>query len=332
MKRKAISLISGGLDSAVATRLVLDQGIPVVGLTFTSPFASKKERTEGLQAIRTAQELGIPLIRKEKGTEFLDVIRNPKHGYGKNMNPCIDCRIFMLRKTREIMAQEDASFVITGEVLGQRPMSQRRPTIELIEKESGLSSLILRPLSAHHFVPSTPEVEGIVDRDLLLNVAGRGRTAQFRLAKKYNLSAFGDSGGGCLLTDAAYSMRLRDLLAYEEDLTSVDIDLLNTGRHYRINGNTKLVIGRNKGENERLHSLWAPPYTLLHPVGFSGPTGLVKGKLDAHVLAVAANIIAHFGKNSASVITLKVNDGSPSLHKVERGDKDFTRYKVEEFK
>jgi len=183
MNKMAFSLISGGLDSAVATKLILDQGIDVVGLTFTSPFSSKKERFEGLQAIRTAKELGIRLILKEKGLDYIDVIRHPNHGYGKHMNPCIDCRIFMLRNTKEIMTSEDASFVITGEVLGQRPMSQRRPTIDLIERESGLASLILRPLSAKHFAPSKPELEGIVDRGLLLDIAGRGRTAQFNLVE-----------------------------------------------------------------------------------------------------------------------------------------------------
>jgi len=241
MRKKAISLISGGLDSAVATRLILDQGVELVGLNFQSPFSSKRERSEGLQAIKTAKELGIRLILKEKGPEYIDVIRNPKHGYGKNMNPCIDCRIFMLRKTKEVMAEEGASFVITGEVLGQRPMSQRRPTIDLIEKESGWESLIIRPLSAKHFAPSKPEAEGIIDRELLLDIAGRGRTAHFSLVKKYKLTAFGDPGGGCLLCDAIYSMRLRDLLAYDKDFTMLDIDLLNTDRHFRINQDTKLI-------------------------------------------------------------------------------------------
>jgi len=328
MNKKAISLISGGLDSAVATKLILNQGLEVVGLTFTSPFSSRKERSEGLQAVRTAKELGIRLILKEKGTEYLDVIRHPKHGYGKHMNPCIDCRIFMLRKTKEIMTEEDASFVITGEVLGQRPMSQRRPTIDLIEKESGLTSLILRPLSAKHFAPSKPELEGIVDRQLLLDIAGRGRTAQFNLVEKYKLSAFGDPGGGCLLCDSIYSMRLRDLFFYDTDFTMLDINLLHTGRHFRINKDTKLILGKNKEENERLHSLWAPPYILVSPVGFSGPLGIIKGKPERDIIAIVANIISFYGKNTASMITIEMNNGSLSRHEVRRTDQGFEQYKI----
>jgi tRNA-uridine 2-sulfurtransferase len=332
MKRKAISLISGGLDSAIATKLILDQGVEVVGLTFTSSFSSKRERSEGLQAIRTARELGIRLILKEKGPEYIDVIRNPKHGYGKNMNPCIDCRIFMLRKTTDIMAEEGASFVITGEVLGQRPMSQRRPTIELIEKESGLESLILRPLSAKHFAPSMPEVEGIIDRELLLDVAGRGRTAQFGLAEQYQLKAFGDPGGGCLLTDSMYSVRLRDLFSHDKEFTALDIDLLNTGRHFRINPNTKLILGRNKGENDRLHSLWGLPYVLVYPIGFPGPLGIIKGTLKKEVITIAANIISHYGKNKAQVITIETNNGSISRHEENHIDQDIEQYKILEAK
>jgi len=328
MKIKAISLISGGLDSALATKLVLDQGIDVVGLHFTSPFVSKRERLEGLQAIKSARELGIRVILKEKGSEYIDVIRNPKHGYGKNMNPCIDCRIFMLRKTMEVMAEENASFVITGEVLGQRPMSQRRPTIELIEKESGLESLIVRPLSAKHFPPSKPEIEGIIRRDLLLGLAGRGRTAQFELVEKFQMKAFGDPGGGCLLTDAMYSSRLRDLFAFDKNFSSLDIHLLNTGRHFRINSDTKLILGRNKGENERLHAMWTIPYTLVCPIGFTGPLGILKGNLKREAVQIVANILSHYGKNTEPSITFEANNGSVVRYVESRIEQDMERYKI----
>lgn len=328
MKIKAISLISGGLDSALATKLILDQGIDVVGLHFTSPFVSKRERLEGLQAIKSARELGIRVILKEKGSEYIDVIRNPKHGYGKNMNPCIDCRIFMLRKTMEVMAEENASFVVTGEVLGQRPMSQRRPTIELIEKESGLASLIVRPLSAKHFPPSKPEIDGVIRRDLLLGLAGRGRTAQFELVEKFQMKAFGDPGGGCLLTDGMYSNRLRDLFAFDNNFSILDINLLNTGRHFRIDSDTKLILGRNKGENERLHAMWTIPYALVYPIGFTGPMGILKGNLEREAAQIVANILSHYGKNTEPSITFEANSGSVVRYVEPRIDQDMERYKI----
>lgn len=321
-------MISGGLDSALATKLILDQGIEVVGLHFTSPFSSRRERAEGLQALRTAEELGIRLILQEKGPDYIDMLRHPKHGYGKNMNPCIDCRIFMLKKTGDILAVENASFVVTGEVLGQRPMSQRRFTIDLIEKESGLQSLIVRPLSAKHFSPSRPEMEGILDRQKLLDISGRSRMVQYDLMARYKLKAFGSPGGGCLLTDGCYSNRLRDLLAHDRAFTMGDITLLSTGRHFRLRADTKLIIGRNKGENERLRSLWTQPYVLLFPIGFQGPIGILKGRLDPETIHIAGNIIADYGKNQGSTVTIESYNGSVARHEVEITDEDREIYKV----
>jgi len=308
MNKKAISLLSGGLDSTLATKLIIEQGIDVIALHFTSPFASKKEKERGLQAERTAKELGIRLILREKGLDYIEVVRAPEHGYGKNMNPCIDCRIFMLRQTKILMEEEQAGFVITGEVLGQRPMSQRRDTIHLIENASGLKGLIVRPLSAARFAPSIPEQEGVVDRAKLLGIAGRSRSVQYKLVAQYGIKEFGCPGGGCLLTEPVFSRRLKDLFESNQKITMQDIQLLSIGRHFRLHADTRLIIGRNKAENEKLESLCPLPGLLLHPVDFTGPTGILKGLANDEIMHSAANIIGYYGKNQGHSVVVEVDN------------------------
>lgn len=328
MKRKAISLLSGGLDSALATKLMLEQGIDMVGLHFTSHFCSRKDKEQGLQAIKTAQELGIKLVIKDKGAEYIDLVKSPEHGYGKNMNPCIDCRIFMLKKTRDIMAEEGASFVVTGEVLGQRPMSQRRDTIQLIEKASGLEGLIVRPLSGKLFLPTIPETEGIIDRAQFLDIAGRSRAVQYSLTATYHLKEFGCPGGGCLLTDPIFSKKLRDLFFHDKVFTAKDIALLSIGRHFRLRKDTKLILGRNQGENETLKSLWSSPYILFSPIGFKGPSGILKGTIDEETIRYVVNIIGYYGKHTSSTISIESNNGSLKQYTVEREEIDIERFKI----
>ncbi|MCX5817908.1 MAG: 7-cyano-7-deazaguanine synthase [Proteobacteria bacterium] len=328
MNKKAISLLSGGLDSTLATKLIIDQGIEVVALHFTSPFSSKREKEGGLQAERTAQELGIRLILMYKGPEYLDVVKAPEHGYGKNMNPCIDCRIFMLKKTKEVMASEGASFVITGEVLGQRPMSQRRDTINIIEKKSGLTGLIVRPLSAMHFSPSIPETENTIDRSKLLDIVGRSREMQYRLVERFNLKEYGCPGGGCLLTDPIFSHKLRDLFLHDKVFTMQDIELLSVGRHFRLGAETKLIIGRDKNENEKLESQRQSPYVLCYPVGFKGPFGLLKGILNDETIGIAANIIGHYGKNESPTIAIELHNGQIEKRIANKTDMNVTDLKI----
>jgi tRNA U34 2-thiouridine synthase MnmA/TrmU len=320
MNKKAISLLSGGLDSVLSTRVIMEQGIEVIALHFTSPFSSKREKERGLQAVRAVSELGISLILKHKGPEFIDVVRSPRYGYGKNINPCIDCRIFMLQKTKEIMAEEQAGFVVTGEVLGQRPMSQRRDTIRIIEKASGLEGLIVRPLSAMHFLPSIPEQEGVLDREKLLDFAGRSRTPQYRLAEKYNLTEFGSPGGGCLLTDPIFTKKLKDLFEYDKTFTMKDLELLSIGRHFRLRTDTKLVVGRNEIENDRLLSLWEKPYISFQPIGFRGPSAILKGNIDDGIINTVANIMGYYGKNKSTIILIESNNGTSNRHTVENGN------------
>lgn len=318
MNKKAISLFSGGLDSALAAKLILDQGIDVVGLHFTSHFASKSDKERGLQAIRTAKELGIRLIVKNKGDEYIEIIKKPRYGYGKNMNPCIDCRIFMLEKTALVMAEEEAGFLITGEVIGQRPMSQKRHTIELIEKRSNLTGLIVRPLSAKLFPPTKAELEGVIDREKLLGISGRSRETQYNLVRLYNLKEYARPGGGCLLTDPIFARKLKNLMECDKAFTPKDIELLTIGRYFRPDNNTMLILGRNKEENERLESFRMAPYILFSPLSFKGPKGILKGTATEVTISMVANIMAFYSKDTAPTITIELNNGSVETYEVER--------------
>jgi tRNA U34 2-thiouridine synthase MnmA/TrmU len=316
MNRKAVSLLSGGLDSILATRLVMDQGIEVEALHFTSVFCTctKGDRGCGMQAPRTARELGIKLTVRMKGLDYLEILKKPRHGYGRGMNPCIDCRIYTLRKAKEFMDEIGASFVVTGEVLGQRPMSQRRHAIERIEKESGLSGLIVRPLSAKHFPPTEPEKEGILDRGKLLDIEGRSRKRQYELVDEFHLTEFGCPAGGCLLTDPVFAVRVKDLFARAADIAMKDLTLLRVGRHFRLSPEVKLILGRNREENDRLLSLWSPPEVILKPCGFKGPIGLAGPGLDTETLGTAAGLMAFYGKVSGPEVTIDSDNGTPLRH------------------
>ncbi|HEY3275253.1 MAG TPA: hypothetical protein VGJ94_01430 [Syntrophorhabdaceae bacterium] len=328
MKKKAISLISGGLDSILSTKLIMEQGIEVVGFHFTSPFASKRDKEKGAMAVKTAAELGIELLTRHKGEDYFDVLLHPKHGYGKNMNPCIDCRIYMLRITAAVMEETGASFVVTGEVLGQRPMSQRRETMRQIEVESGLEGLIVRPLCAQCFTPTIPEQEGILDRSKLLSITGRGRTPQYGLAQKYNLTSFSKPGGGCLLTDPIFAARFKEFISMEKTFGILDIDLLTLGRHFRLREDVKLIVGRDEEENERLRSLCAPPYLFFSPEGFKGPEAVLKGPHDGEIIRLVANIIGFYAKYKAPKISVVAGKVGTETYTVERTEEDYERFRV----
>lgn len=331
MHRKAVSLLSGGLDSLLATRLIKDQGVEVVALHFTSPFCNCSHGSDkgcAIQAVRSSAELGVEVAVKVKGAEYLKMLQSPLHGYGKHMNPCIDCRIFMLRETAKFMEEAQAGFVITGEVLGQRPMSQRREAMRLIEKESGLVGLIVRPLSAQHFPPSLPEKEGIIDRERLLNLSGRSRKEQYRLAREYDLKEYSCPAGGCLLTDPIFAVKLRDLFRFNPDCTMFDAALLKIGRHFRLSETAKVIVGRNEGENMRLEALSRPGHPFLRPLSFVGPSGLVVGKTGGDTVPVAANIMASYGKSCEFPVTVEVIDGSATQHAVDRLSIDLESLRI----
>ena len=291
---KAIALLSGGLDSTLAVKVVLEEGIEIVALNFFSPFCLCNRKT-GCKSIakKITDEFGIELKVIYVGEEYIEILKNPKHGYGKNLNPCIDCRILMLRHAKELMQEIGASFIITGEVLGQRPMSQHRAALKTIEKESGLEGLILRPLSAKLFPLSIPEKEGWVDRERLLEISGRSRRPQMALAKDYKISDYACPAGGCLLTDRGFANRMRDLMTHSE-ITLDDIQLLKVGRHFRLSSSCKLIVGRNKEENERLLGLAKQGDLYFSPVEAMGPDGIGQGSFDNGNIQKSVSIIARY--------------------------------------
>ncbi len=291
---KAVALLSGGLDSTLAVKVVLEEGIEIVALNFFSPFCLCNRKT-GCKSIakKITDEFGIELKVIHVGEEYIEILKNPKHGYGKNLNPCIDCRILMLTRAKEFMQEIGASFIITGEVLGQRPMSQHRAALKTIEKESGLEGLILRPLSAKLFPLSIPEKEGWVDRERLLEISGRSRKPQMALAKDYKISDYACPAGGCLLTDRGFANRMRDLMTHSE-ITLDDIPLLKVGRHFRISSSCKLIVGRNKEENERLLGLAKQGDLYFSPVEAMGPDGIGRGSFDNGNIQKSVSIIARY--------------------------------------
>jgi tRNA-uridine 2-sulfurtransferase len=294
---KAIALLSGGLDSTLAAKVVLDLGIELEALNFLTVFCTRTIRGETCLASQKAvNALGIPLKVLNVSEAYLPVVKNPKHGYGSNMNPCIDCRIFMLKKAKTYMEEAGASFIVTGEVLGQRPMSQRRDAMRLIEKEAGLEGLILRPLSAKFLPASIPEKEGWVDREKLLRIQGRSRKPQIQLANHYGIRDYSCPAGGCLLTDPGFAKRMRDLLLYFPDFSLNDVHLLKMGRHFRISPKLKLVVGRNKEENRKIQTFSVERDIRLRLLRFPGPLSLLRGEAGEGEIEKAAAITARYSK------------------------------------
>ncbi len=292
---KAVALFSGGLDSILAVKMMEEQGVEVLPLHMVTPFTGRKNPgflTEMLELYGVKIHRVVELI-----TEFIPLLTGPPHGFGRHMNPCIDCKILFLKKTKEIMEEVGASFVITGEVVGQRPMSQRAATLHLIEKEAGLEGLILRPLSAQLLPPTIPELKGWINRCKLEAISGRGRKRQMELAKRYGWRKMPSPAGGCLLTDPAFSKKLKDLLEHLAPGMAPnirDLELLRVGRHLRLSTQTKLVVGRSEGENATLQSLATSRDVLLRPEGIPGPIGLLIGEVGKRKMEMAASIMARY--------------------------------------
>ena len=329
--RKAVALISGGLDSLLAAKVIQEQGIHVEGINFYTGFCveghthaiRKKDQAKPKRnnALWVAEQLGIKLHIVDIIEEYKDVVINPKHGYGANLNPCLDCKVFMVQKAREWIEKNDFDFIITGEVIGQRPKSQRKDTMPVIARESGADQLLLRPLCAKNLEPTRPELEGWVDREKLHNFGGRTRKPQMALAEQFGFEDYAQPAGGCcFLTDAQYSNKLADMWksrgdrSYEID----DIMLLKVGRHLRPRPHFKMIIGREDGENKFLQG-YRKQYTHLITSSHNGPLVLIDGKIDEDDLELAAQITARFsqGRNADKVdVEIHTLDGDSLTRQV----------------
>ncbi|MGQ9778485.1 MAG: hypothetical protein ACUVRM_01230 [Bacillota bacterium] len=290
---KALALLSGGLDSTLAIRVVQEQGIEVEAINFTSPFCLCNRGGCHAAAV-AAKQLGVKLHVEKCGQDYLDLVANPKYGYGRQMNPCLDCRIYKLNRAKKKMEEIGASFLITGEVLDQRPMSQRRDTLDICERDTGLRGLILRPLSAHHLRPTIPEERGWVDRAKPLALRGRWRKPQIELAKTFGISDYPCPGGGCLLTYEDFALKVRDLLDHGERLTVWSASLLRVGRHLRLPGGGKLVVGRNAAENEHLAKAAREGTVLFTSLSSPGPTALAYGVDNEGDALLCAGVVARY--------------------------------------
>jgi tRNA-specific 2-thiouridylase len=290
---KALALLSGGLDSILAIKLVLDQGIEVVALNLILPFAAETED----YASAVAKRFGIPLIKVEAGEEYVELVRNPEHGYGSEMNPCIDCHSYMLREAKRIAAEVGAEFICTGDVLDERRMSQHRQALELEDKEAGLEGMVLRPLSAKLLPETVPERKGWIDRSKLLDIQGKSRKAQIALAKRFGLD-YPSPAGGCLLTNKEFASKVRDLFKYKAKVTKRDILLLKIGRHFRV-AYSKIIVGRNETENSLLLDLKSPGSYVFEALGYGSPITILEGSKSKETIELAARLTARYSDAGA---------------------------------
>ena len=298
---KAIALFSGGLDSTLAIKIIQEQNIDIEAVYINVGFESDFNKIEKLKQL--ADEIGVGFRSIDIRDKYIqDILFSPKYGYGKNFNPCVDCHANMIRVAKQYMQDSGANFIISGEVLGQRPMSQTKEGLMKIQKISEEEGLVLRPLSAKLLEPTIPELKGWVDRERLYDIYGRQRDKQFELVKKYNLKNYESPSGGCLLTDANFAIKLKDFVS-DKRLEVEDIDILKVGRHMRVNGYT-FILSRNKDENQILKSYTLDKFKILRPINIPGPIGLLDSKADYDTKQLASNILLTYTKANEGEVSI----------------------------
>jgi hypothetical protein len=292
MQKKAVVLLSGGLDSTLACRILQEQGIEIEAINFRTAFACCKD-----DALEAARQFGIKVSVLSLGEDYFKLVEKPKYGWGKGINPCVDCRAYMFRLARKFMELCGASFVASGEVLGQRPMSQMMRQLTIIEEESGLKGLLLRPLSAKLLAPTFPEENGIVDRERLYGISGRSRKELLTLAVKYGIDDPPTPSTGCLLTEPDFAKKVRDVFDHVPEYTRWHFDTLKVGRHFRLSAEAKAILGRDQEENKTLEVLHREGSVLIVPANFKGPSALIVGKSGQELEEKVSGLILHYTKH-----------------------------------
>ncbi len=325
---KGIALYSGGLDSILAIKLILEQDCQVECLTFKTPFFAVRNCKSSVLFDKYPK---VNIITQDITEDFLKVLVSPKHGYGKNLNPCIDCKILMLSQAKTFMEKAGADFVFTGEVLGQRPMSQRKDTLRLIERESGLERRLLRPLSARLLPPTLIEEAGLIDREKLLDISGRSRKRQIEMAKSMNLETYPTPGGGCILTDSSFARKLRSL--FQKDLFNSEIvKWLGVGRTFQFGQGIVVVVGRNHKENEQILKMAGDDRILLKTNTVPGPIGVILGEASHEIIKSVASLIASYSDANAGceveISLARGKDFKENITVVSMPKKDMERYKI----
>jgi len=323
----ALGLLSGGLDSMLAAQLLRRQGIEVTGIIFQTPFFGSR------RGVAAAKQLGIAYRVEDITLDHLAMVKAPKYGYGKNMNPCIDCHAMMFEKAGGLMAEMGAHFLFSGEVLGQRPMSQNIKALRLVEEASHYQGLILRPLSARLLPETDPERKRWVNREQLMDIQGRSRKRQMQLAYEWGLTEFPTPGGGCLLTDPGFSVRLEELLDSEPSSGPTDIEKLKLGRHFRLPDGSKAVVGRHHQDNEELQLLVGNGDIVLKQSDAPGPLTVLDGNASEKDLRIASALTARYTKAGASgekvsIIVLKPGGDEDVLEVKPMSLADVERYRV----
>ena len=299
---KALALLSGGLDSILATEIIQKQGIKVVAFNVKSPFCLCKKG--GCAAVDASKQLNVPLKVVAAKEDYLRMLRNPKHGYGRNMNPCIDCRIFLMKKAKKYAREIGAAFIFTGEVLDERPMSQHYPAMKLIEKEAGLEGKVLRPLSARLLPITEAEKKGVVDRKKLLDIQGRSRRPQLKLAEEFNIKDYPCPAGGCLLTYEEYAKKIHDLFTHKKRVSMADIALLRIGRHFRF-GKNKIIVGRNEEENKLLTARKTKSEFYFELPNVVGPVTILQGPKTKRAIEAASKLTAFYSDAKSSEVAVE---------------------------